>query len=138
MNKNSINAFFILLLSILLLSAFKTEVFSQSTPKISIASLDHVPFEEGDNNEFYISAKDYNGDVQYQLFYVQESVMKVWKLIDNADMNGGWTKPIDAQTPMLVDISNLNLEAAKYRFAIRVRRVGVKGLKQNSYGDYDE
>jgi hypothetical protein len=108
------------------------------TPKISIVSLDHVPFVEGDNNEFYISAKGYTGQVQYQLFYIQESIMKEWKLIDNANMTNGWTNPIDAQTPINVDISGLNLKADKYRFAIRVRRVGVKGLKENSYGDYDD
>ena len=108
------------------------------TPKIAIVSLEHVPFVEGDNNKFYISAKGYIGKVQYQLFYIQESVMKEWKLINNVDMSDGWTKPIDAQTPIDIDISSLNLKADKYRFAIRVRRVGVKGLKENKYGDYDD
>jgi hypothetical protein len=139
MKKRSLTgAFFILLLSILIVSTLKVDVYAQTTPKISIVSLDHVPFVEGDNNEFYISAKNYTGQVQYQLFYIQESAMKDWKLIDNSDMTNGWTNPIDAQTPSIVDISNLNLKADKYRFAIRVRRVGVKGLNQNKYGDYDD
>ena len=125
-------------LIVLLVSTYKTEGFGQTTPKVAIVSLDHVPFVEGDNNEFYISAKDYTGQVQYQLFYIQESVMKEWKLINNVDMVNGWTKAIDGQTPITVDISNLNLKADKYRFAIRVRRVGVQGLKQNNYGDYDD
>jgi hypothetical protein len=136
-NKSLMSAFFMLAL-IVLLSTYKTEAFGQTIPKISIVSLDHVPFVEGDNNEFYISAKDYTGQVQYQLFYIQESVMKEWKLINNVDMVNGWTNPVDAQAPIIIDISNLNLKADKYRFAIRVRRVGVQGLKQNSYGDYDD
>jgi hypothetical protein len=133
-----ISAFFILFLSILIVSAFKTVVFAQTTPKVAIVSLDHVPFVEGDTNAFFISAKGYLGQVQYQLFYIQESTMTEWKLIDNVNMVNGWTNSIDAKTPIIVDISNLNLKADKYRFAIRVRRVGVQGLKQNSYGDYDD
>ena len=132
------SAFFILLLSIFLGSTFRTEVFAQTTPKVAMVSLEHVPFVEGDTNALYISAKDYAGQVQYQLFYIQESTMKEWKLINNVDMVNGWTNSIDAQAPSVVDISNLNLKAAKYRFAIRVRRVGVQGLKQNTYGDYDD
>lgn len=137
-NKTLLSTFFTLMLSVILLGTFKVEVFAEAIPKVAIVSLEHVPFVQGDNNSFYISAKNYSGDVQYQLFYIQESVMKEWKLIDNADMTNGWTKAINAQTPITVDISNLNLKADYYRFAIRVKRVGVKGLKQNPYGDYDD
>ena len=37
------------LISLLLVSTFKTEVFAQTTPKVAIASLKHVPFVAGDN-----------------------------------------------------------------------------------------
>ncbi|MBZ9635674.1 trypsin-like peptidase domain-containing protein [Clostridium sp. FP1] len=136
--RNLTSGFFMILLTVVLLSTFKIQVFAQITPKVSIVSLEHSPFINGDKNEFYISAKNYTGQVQYQLFYLQESVMKDWKLINNVDMINGWTNPIDAQAPIIVDITNLNLKADKYRFAIRVRRVGVKGLNQNKYGDYDD
>jgi Leucine-rich repeat (LRR) protein len=132
------STFFMLLLSIFLISTFENEVLGLTTPKVAIVSLDHVPFVEGDNNEFYISAAQYTGEVQYQLFYIQESTMSTWALIENEDMVDGWTKAVDAKTPTIVSISNLQLKADKYRFAIRVRRVGVKGLKSNSYGDYDD
>ena len=136
--KKFIKCIFLVLLCILLTNTFKIEVFAQSTPKIGIVSLDHVAFVQGNNNEFYISAKDYTGQVQYQLFYIQESVMKEWRLINNQDMVNGWTNPMDAQAPTIVDISSLSLKTDKYRFAIRVRRVGVKGLHENKYGDYDD
>ncbi|MBZ9687206.1 DUF5050 domain-containing protein [Clostridium estertheticum] len=107
-------------------------------PQVSIVSLDHVPFVEGDNNEFYIASKDYTGKVQYQLFYTCETTMgSKWQLINNIDMSNGWTRPVDAFQPQKVDISNLKLSADYYRFAIRVKRVGVKGAYSNSYGDYD-
>ena len=139
MRRKSLSSiFFLVLLCILLTNTFKIEVFAQSTPKIGIVSLDHVAFVQGNNNEFYISAKDYTGQVQYQLFYIQESVMKEWRLINNQDMVNGWTNPMDAQAPTIVDISSLSLKTDKYRFAIRVRRVGVKGLHENKYGDYDD
>lgn len=137
-NKTLLSTFFTLMLSVILLGTFKVEVFAEAIPKVAIVSLEHVPFVQGDTNSFYISAKNYNGDVQYQLFYIQESVMKEWKLIENSDMINGWTKATNAQTPITVDISNLNLKADYYRFAIRVKRVGVKGLKENPYGDYDD
>ncbi|MCB2298450.1 trypsin-like peptidase domain-containing protein [Clostridium tagluense] len=136
--RNLTSGFFMILLTVVLLSTFKIQVFAQITPKVSIVSLEHSPFINGDKNEFYISAKNYTGQVQYQLFYIQESVMKDWKLINNVDMVNGWTNPIDAKAPMIVDITNLNLKADKYRFSIRVRRVGLKGLNQNKYGDYDD
>lgn len=137
-NKIRISTFFTIILGIILLGTFKTEVFAADIPKVAIVSLDHFPFVQGDSNSFYISAKNYTGDVQYQLFYIQESVMKEWKLIENQDMTNGWTKIANAQTPITVDISKLNLKADYYRFAIRVKRVGVKGLKENPYGDYDD
>lgn len=137
-NKVLLNAFFILMLSVMLLVTVKAEAFADEIPKVAIVSLDHYPFVQGDNNSFYISAENYTGDVEYQLFYIQESVMKDWKLIDNADMTNGWTKASKAQTPIIVDISNLNLKADFYRFAIRVRRTGSTGLNKNEYGDYDD
>lgn len=109
-------------------------------PQVSIVSLDHTPFLEGDKNEFYIASKNYkhNEKVQYQLFYTCESTMgNKWKLIQNNDMLNGWTSPTYAQEPVTVDISSLNLKADYYRFAIRVKKYGVKGTYNNSYGDYD-
>lgn len=52
-------------------------------------------------------------------------------------MLNGWTSSTDGQQPIKVDITNLKLSVDNYRFAIRVRRVGVKGKFRNSYGDYD-
>jgi hypothetical protein len=137
-NRTLLSAFFTLMLSVILLGTFKFNVFAEEIPKVAIVSLEHVPFVQGDNNSFYISAKNYTGDVQYQLFYIQESVMKDWKLVESVGMTNGWTKASKAQEPIIVDISNLNLKADYYRFAIRVKRVGVKGLKENPYGDYDD
>jgi hypothetical protein len=109
-----------------------------SIPQVSIVSLDHYPFIEGDKNEFFIASKNYSGKVQYQLFYTCETTMgSKWQLINNSDMSNGWTKSVDAKEPVKVDISNLKLSSDYYRFAIRVRRVGVKGKFSNSYGDYD-
>ena len=107
-------------------------------PQVSIVSLGHFPFVEGDKNEFFIASKNYTGKVQYQLFYTCETTMgSNWQLINNSDMLNGWTRSVDAQDPIKVDISNLQLSADYYRFAIRVRRVGMKGKYSNSYGDYD-
>jgi hypothetical protein len=109
-----------------------------SIPQVSIVSLDHSPFIEGDKNEVFIASKNYAGKVQYQLFYTCETTMGTkWQLINNSDMSNGWTRPVDGQQPVKVDITNLKLSADYYRFAIRVRRVGVKGKYSNSYGDYD-
>jgi hypothetical protein len=111
---------------------------AESIPQVSIVSLDHSPFVEGDKNEFYIASKNYTGKVQYQLFYNCETTMgNKWQLINNSDMLNGWTGSINSQEPIKVDISNLKLSADYYRFAIRVRRVGIKGKFSNSYGDYD-
>ncbi|MCY6355153.1 DUF5050 domain-containing protein [Clostridium sp. ZS2-4] len=111
---------------------------AESLPKVAIVSLDHKPFVEGDSNEFFISSKGYNGQVQYQLFYTCKTTMGTnWELINNDDMVNGWTKSVDAHEPIKVDISSLNLKAEYYRFAIRVRRVGYKGRYSNKYGDYD-
>lgn len=115
-----------------------TENTEETLPKIGIASLDHKPFLEGDNNKFFIASKGYEGKVQYQLFYTcSETMGNEWKLIQNEDMTQGWTKEINGNEPITVDISKLNLKANYYRFAIRVRRVGYKGKYSNSYGDYD-
>ena len=107
-------------------------------PQVSIVSLDHSPFVEGDKNEFFIASKGYTGKVQYQLFYTCETTMgSKWQLIYNSNMSNGWTSAVSGQEPIKVDISNLKLNADYYRFAIRVRRVGIKGKFSNSYGDYD-
>ena len=109
-----------------------------STPKVSIVSLDHMPFLEGDTNEFFVATNNYTGKVQYQFFYTCETTMgDKWQLIKTNDMTNGWTSPSDAQQPVKVDISALNLKADYYRFSIRVRRYGIKGTFNNSYGDYD-
>lgn len=114
------------------------EVKKDEIPEIGIVSLDHTPFIEGDKNEFYITSKDYNGQVQYQLFYTNKATMGTqWKVINNEDTVDGWTKAVDSKEPITFDISGLNLKAEAYRFAIRVRRVGVKGRYSNQYGDYD-
>jgi outer membrane protein assembly factor BamE (lipoprotein component of BamABCDE complex) len=132
------NTFFILLLTISLLCTFKMEVFAASIPKVAIVSLDHAPFVEGDSNNFHISATNYYNNVEYQLFYIQESVMKDWKIINIPYSSNNWTRGnTKPDEPVLVDITKLNLKPGNYRFAIRVRRVGVKGLFQNKYGDYD-
>ena len=111
---------------------------AESIPQVSIVSLDHSPFIKGDKNEFFIASKGYTGKVQYQLFYTCETTMGTkWQLINNSNMLNGWTSPTNAKEPVKVDISNLKLNADYYRFAIRVRRVGVKGKYSNSYGDYD-
>ena len=47
--KSLISAFFMFLISLLLVSTFKTEVFAKTTPKVAIVSLEHVPFVAGDN-----------------------------------------------------------------------------------------
>lgn len=133
------SVFFILLLTLSLLCTFKTEVFAVAIPKVAIVSLDHVPFAQGDSNSFHIAATNYNNNVQYQLFYIQESVMKEWKLIDIPYSSDGWTtgnKKVDE--PVLVDITKLNLKPDNYRFAIRIKRTGIKGLYQNKYGNYDD
>ncbi|QGU95849.1 DUF5050 domain-containing protein [Clostridium bovifaecis] len=107
-------------------------------PKIGIVSLDHTPYKEGDNNQFYITTKDYSGQVQYQLFYTCKTTMgDKWELIEADGMVNGWTQPQDAKEPVKVDISHLNLKAEYYRFAIRIKRAGIKGKYSNIYGDYD-
>ncbi len=111
---------------------------AESIPKVSIVSLDHSPFIEGDKNEFFIASKGYTGKVQYQVFYTCETTMgSKWQLFNNSDMSNGWTSSVNPQEPVKIDISNLKLSADYYRFAIRVRRVGVRGKYSNSYGDYD-
>ena len=135
---NLTRAVFISLVTILLVCTFKTQVFAATTPKVAMVSLDHVPFVQGDSNSFHISSVNYYSNVQYQLFYIQESVMKEWKLINIPGSTNGWTSPTKVNEPNLVDITKLNLKPDNYRFAIRVRRVGVKGKYQNKYGDYDD
>ena len=113
-------------------------ITNETLPKVDLVSLDHSPFIQGDTNSFYVVSKNYTGKVQYQFFYTCESTMgNEWQLINNEDMVEGWTKEIDAHEPLKVDISNLNLKKEFYRFAIRVKRVGVKGTYENKYGDYD-
>ncbi|MEA4827687.1 MAG: DUF5050 domain-containing protein [Clostridium sp.] len=107
-------------------------------PEVGIVSLDHTPYSEGDSNQFFVASKNYTGQVQYQLFYTCQTTMgSNWQLINNENMADGWTQPSNASELVKVDITNLNLKADYYRFAIRVRRVGVKGKFSNSYGDYD-
>lgn len=119
---------------------FQTNTANAATsiPKVAMASLDHYPFREGDKNSFFIATKEYSGQVQYQLFYTNSKTMgTTWALINNESTTNGWTQSIDAKVPMEFDISGLNLKEGDYRFAIRVRRVGVKGTYSNQYGDYD-
>lgn len=114
-------------------------VKNETVPKVDIVSLEHYPFVEKDNNEFFINSKDYSGKVQYQLFYTNDKTMNgKWELINNEDMINGWTKSTSAQEPVKVNLSKLNLKLELYRFAIRVRRVGVEGKYKNQYGDYDD
>ena len=114
-------------------------VKKETVPKVAIVSLDHYPFVEGDKNEFFISSEKYTGLVQYQLFYTCQTTMgSNWELINNEQMENSWTKPVNAHEPIKVDISSLNLKSDFYRFAIRVRRVGVEGRYKNQYGDYDD
>jgi hypothetical protein len=145
MKKNCFKKLMSIFLISLLSSSFLIEnksnimvVAAVSTPKVSIVSLEHMPFLEGDKNEFYIAANNYNGKVQYQLFYNCKTTMgDKWQLIKNSDMVNGWTGSSQAQEPIKVDLSALNLKSDYYRFAIRVRRYGVKGIYSNTYGDYD-
>ena len=145
MKKNHINKQLRLFLIVLLCSLFivsnKRNVQVSAavfTPKVSIVSLDHLPFLEGDSNQFFIASNNYTGKVQYQFFYTCETTMgNTWQLIKTSEMTNGWTSPSAAQEPVKIDISGLNLKTDYYRFSIRVRRYGVKGTYSNSYGDYD-
>lgn len=113
-------------------------IVEEEYPKIGMVSLDHSPFVEGDNNKFFITSKEYSGQVQYQLFYTCKTTMgNNWKLIENEDTIEGWTKSVDAKEVITFDISKLNMKADYYRFAIRVKRVGVEGRFSNQYGSYD-
>ncbi|KOA21329.1 bacterial Ig-like domain (group 4) [Clostridium homopropionicum DSM 5847] len=113
-------------------------VKEETIPEIGIVSLDHTPFKEGDNNDFYITSKNYTGQVQYQLFYTCKNTMGTnWQLIEAEGMENGWTKSVDAKEAVKVNISHLNLKPEFYRFAIRIKRVGVQGTYSNAYGDYD-
>jgi hypothetical protein len=138
---NQVRIFIVVLFCIVLLLSSKSTMrvsAAVSTPKVSIVSLDHMPFLEGDANQFFIASNNYTGKVQYQFFYTCETTMgNKWKLINTSGMVNGWTSPSSAQEPVKVDISSLNLKADYYRFAIRVRRYGLKGTFSNSYGDYD-
>lgn len=114
------------------------EVKEEKIPKIAIVGLEHSPYVVGDENEFYIASKNFDGQVQYQLFYTNKEQMgNKWDIIIDENMVDGWTKPSVYNEPVKVDLTNLNLKAGYYRFAIRVRRVGFKGKYENSYGDYD-
>lgn len=143
-NVNSKNILKCLIYSMLMcVMVYATPIESEANattnlPKVAIVSLDHTPFLEGEKNEFFIAAKNYTGKVQYQLFYTCEAIMgNKWKLVQTNDMVNGWTNPTDSLQPVKIDISSLNLKTEYYRFAIRVRRYGVKGTYSNSYGDYD-
>ena len=145
MKKNSFNQqlriFIVILFCSLVLFSNKSTLQVKAavpTPKVSIVSLDHMPFLEGDSNQLFVAASNYTGKVQYQFFYTCETTMgDKWQLIQTGNMVNGWTSPSDAQQPVKIDISGLNLKADYYRFSIRVRRYGVKGTYSNRYGDYD-
>jgi hypothetical protein len=109
----------------------------ESLPEISMVSLNHVPFVEADSNEFFITSSKYSGNVQYQLFYINEKTMTKWEIYNAPGMTDGWTGPVNPKEPLKLDLSSLNLKTDKYRFAIRVRRYGVPGKYKNPYGDYD-
>jgi hypothetical protein len=139
--KSQLRVFLVILFCSLLIVSNKRSLQVSAevlTPKVSIVSLDHIPFLEGDSNQFFIASTNYSEKVQYQLFYTCETTMgTTWQLIKTSDMVNGWTTPSNAQEPIKVDISTLNLKPDYYRFAIRVRRYGAKGTYSNSYGDYD-
>lgn len=96
------------------------------------------PAVAGTAQQFYLTAANYDGDVQYQIFYIdaanpnREDPLKWTKLQD-------WTKPVSAKTPFLYNIPSL--QAGNYSFAVRVKRAGYTQdmtAGYNAAGEYDD
>lgn len=114
-------------------------VKAQSFPKISMVALEHNPFVVGEKNSLYLISGNYDGDVQYQIFYnCKASMGDKWQLITNDKMPGGWTFAEEANKYTVVDISSLDLKKGTYKFSIRVKGFNTTGAFKDEYGDYDD
>lgn len=107
-------------------------------PKIQIVTLEHTPFIEGENNSLIIVCENYAGDIQYQLFHNCDAPDESsWDLFDNSNLINGWTNPVPANSPIILDISSLNLQSKKYNLTLKIKRTGLKGKYESKYGNYD-
>ena len=124
---------FIMLLSITLVLNTKVNALTEkSLPKISSSEIT-------DTNKLLVTSKDYDGMVQYQIFYIEQRSTSIsWNLVSAPDMVAGWTTPVLGSHLTKIDLSYLKLKPTQYRFAIRVKRAGEKGKYTNSYGEYDD
>lgn len=110
----------------------------QAVPQAAHVGLVNNPAVAGVAQQFYLTSGNYNGDVQYQIFYIdtanpnREDPTKWSKLQD-------WTSPINAKTPYVYNIPSL--QAGDYSFAVRVKRAGyTKDMTAgyNAAGEYDD
>ncbi|MCB2291070.1 peptide ABC transporter substrate-binding protein [Clostridium sp. CS001] len=124
---------FVMLLTINLGLSIKVNALPEkSLPSISSSEII-------DTNNLLITTKNYEGMVQHQIFYIEENTKNVnWSLITVPGMLSGWTTPQPGANLTKIDLSYLKLKPSHYRFAIRVKRAGEKGMYSNKYGEYDD
>lgn len=114
-------------------------VKAESLPKVAMVSLEHSPYVEGDKNSLYLVSGDYDGNIQYQVYYNCEATMgDKWQLVTDDRMVNGWTPSVDAHKYTIVDLTKLYLKPGSYKFSIRVKGYDINGVTWDEYGAYDD
>jgi len=106
------------------------ETTAQNLPSIYRAVPSISMAEEGDDFTFAVTAKDYEGQVQYRI-WVQNLETQEW-----SELTDGYSEAVDAGQPFMPEAAT-KLKAGKYKASIWVKRAGQKGAKENKNGDYD-
>lgn len=112
------------------------------TPSFSngFVGLSNNPAVAGKPQQFFLTAGNLDGEVQYQVFYIKASLNsserndpKNWTKVQD------WTTSQSALVPYVYNVPALS--AGDYSFAVRIRRAGFTDdmtLYKNSVGGYDD
>lgn len=115
---------------------------ASSTPSFSsgFVGLSNNPAIASAPQQFFLTAGNYDGEVQYQVFYIKAS-------LNSSERNNpnNWTKVQDwttSQSALVPYVYNVPaLPAGDYSFAVRVKRAGFSSdmtLYKNAVGEYDD
>ena len=94
---------------------------------ISNVVVEHSPLVVGDTEAFKVTSK-YAGKVQYRAFLLEGNK---W-----TELTNGYTAAVDGKTTYVLPRTSA-FKLGKYQLSVWVKRAGIRGVKSNANGDYD-
>ena len=136
--KKALSMLLVVLMTMFTFMSYVPAKAAEVLPKVAHVMIVDNPAKFGVEQKLYLTSKGYTGDVQYKVFYIQRDAdvktdASKWTVLTD------WTQPVKATDFTEIKVpANVADKAARYDFAVRVKKAGTDGTIANTLGGYDD